>query len=154
MRNLTNSLKKYIIGQDHVLEKVTATLIQRRQDIGNAERNLGTFIFIGDTGVGKTETARAIALTFFGSLRSLLQIDLAEYKQPGSTNRLIGSPPGYEGNEQEGVLIEWLHTYGSGVILLDEIEKASKEVQLLLLDLLDRGAFPALVAKYWMPVNV
>jgi ATP-dependent Clp protease ATP-binding subunit ClpA len=139
LRNLADSLKKRIIGQDHAVERVTATLIQRRQDLGSERRNLGTFLFAGDTGVGKTELARVIADLFFGGLKALLHLDLAEYNQLSTVNKLIGSPPGYEGSEQEGTLIEWLHTYGSGVLLFDEIEKAHPEVQSLLLGLLDNG---------------
>ena len=143
LRNLSAGLKQRVIGQDHAVERVTATLIQRRQDLGSAERNLGTFLFAGDMGVGKTEMARAIAEVFFGSVKALLHLDMAEYSQPGSVNNLIGSPKGFIGSNQEGVLISWLHAHGSGVLLFDEIEKSHPDVHRLLLGLLDNGRIHA-----------
>ena len=139
LRNLEEQIKSRIIGQDEAVEKVAATLIYRRQDLGAVDRNLGTFLFAGETGVGKTELARTIATTFFSSEKGLLHVDLAEYNQPGSVNKLIGSPAGFVGSEKEGVLIDWLHTHGSGVLLFDEIEKAHEEIHRLLLGLLDNG---------------
>ncbi|MBN2442846.1 MAG: ATP-dependent Clp protease ATP-binding subunit [Spirochaetales bacterium] len=139
LRNLESEIKKWIIGQDEPIKKVCATLIHRRLDFGPEEKNLGSFLFAGQSGIGKTELARVIANVFFGKRNSLLLLDLAEYNQGGSINKLIGSPAGYVGSEKEGVLTDWLHTTGSGVILFDEIEKAHPDVHKLLLGLLDNG---------------
>jgi ATP-dependent Clp protease ATP-binding subunit ClpC len=139
LRNMADTIKQRIIGQDEAVAKVTATLIQRRQGLGTEDRNLGVFLFAGQTGVGKTELARVIAEVFFERKNALLRIDLAEYSQSSAVHKLIGTPVGYGGSEKEGVLAEWLHTNGSGVILLDEVEKAHPEVHRLLLGLLDNG---------------
>jgi len=139
LRGLAGRLKKRIIGQDHAVEMVAATLAQRRQDLGPPDRGLGTFLFAGDTGVGKTELARTIAAEFFGDARSLLHLDMAEYSDLGGVNKLIGSAPGYVGSEKGGKLTAWLHSQGSGIIIFDEIEKAHPTVIRLLLGLLDNG---------------
>ncbi|MBN2535769.1 MAG: ATP-dependent Clp protease ATP-binding subunit [Spirochaetales bacterium] len=139
LRNLESELRKRVIGQDEAIEKVCGTLIHRRLDFGPEEKNLGSFLFAGQSGIGKTELARAVSAVFFGKRNSLLLLDLAEYNQAGSVNKLIGSPAGYIGSEKEGVLTDWLHTTGSGVILFDEIEKAHPDVHKLLLGLLDNG---------------
>lgn len=139
LRNLSASLKSRIIGQDQAVHQVTSTLIERRQDIGFSERNLGTFLFAGETGVGKTELARAIAETFFCNKKALLHLDLAEYSSPETINKLIGSPVGFRGSDKDAILIQWLHTYGSGVILFDEVEKGHVDIQHLLLGMLDNG---------------
>lgn len=139
MEHLATALKKRIIGQDHVIDRVAATLARRRLGIGSRDRNLGTFFFAGATGVGKTALARSVAAAFFGNEAALLQMDLAEYSLEGSVNKLIGSPPGYAGSEREGVLSDWLHVHGSGVLLFDEVEKAHQDVHHLMLGLLDSG---------------
>jgi ATP-dependent Clp protease ATP-binding subunit ClpC len=139
LRNLSEGLKRHVLGQDHAVARVAATLIQHRQDLGPSERNLGTFLFAGDTGVGKTELARAIAAVFFGSDKLLLHLDMAEYGESGTVNKLIGAPPGFVGSEKEGTLIAWLHLHGSGVVLFDEIDKAHPDVHRLLLGMLDNG---------------
>lgn len=139
LQNLAKNMKNKIIGQDHAIEKVVSTLIYRFQELGTPERPLGTFLFVGDTGVGKTELARVLTKSYFHSLHNLLHIDLAEYSQPGSLHRLIGTPVGFIDSDQPGILISWLHQHSTGVILFDEIEKAHLEVQQLLLGLLDNG---------------
>lgn len=139
LRNLEIDLKKRVIGQDEAIKKVCGTLIHRRLDFGPEEKNLGSFLFAGLSGIGKTELAKAVSEVFFGKRNSLLLLDLAEYNQSGSVNKLIGSPAGYIGSDKEGVLTDWLHTTGSGVILFDEIEKAHPDVHKLLLGLLDNG---------------
>jgi ATP-dependent Clp protease ATP-binding subunit ClpC len=139
LRNLGGALKKRIVGQDKAIEKVVATFIHRRLDLGPEEKNLGSFLFAGQTGVGKTELARCVADIFFSKRNPLLIVDCAEYSQGGTVNKLIGSPAGYAGSEKEGVLAEWLHTTGSGVILFDEIEKAHPDIHKLILGLLDNG---------------
>lgn len=139
LRNLAASLKKRIIGQEHVIDRVVPILTYRRQGMGDDNRNLGTFMFAGATGVGKTELGKVIAEEFFGEKRALLHLDLGEYNLEGSVNKLIGAPSGYAGSDREGVLIKWLQTTGKGVILLDEIEKAHPSIHMLLLGLLDDG---------------
>lgn len=137
--HLPERIKKRIIGQNQAIEKICEALIYRRQGLGSPNRCLGTFLFAGDTGVGKTETAKAIAAEFLENEAALLHIDLAEYNTAFSTTRLLGSPPGYIGHDREGLLIRWLQTFGSGVILFDEVEKAHPDLQDLLLGLLDNG---------------
>ncbi|KJR42912.1 ATP-dependent Clp protease ATP-binding protein [Candidatus Magnetoovum chiemensis] len=139
LKSLAETLKKRIIGQDQAIEKLTQSLIHRRMDIGNPERPLGVYLFAGDTGVGKTELARATALSFFGDEKKLIHIDLGEYSDHTSINKLIGTPYGYAGYDEEGVLIRGLQTHPSCIILFDEIEKASPELHRLLLGLLDNG---------------
>ena len=139
LHNLPTRIKARIIGQDQAVAKVCASLIYRRQGLGSPNRCLGTFLFAGDTGVGKTEMAKAIAAEFFENEEALLHIDLAEYNTNFSTTRLLGAPPGYLGHDREGHLIQWLQTFGSGVMLFDEVEKAHPDLQDLLLGLLDNG---------------
>lgn len=139
LQELAQRLKKRIIGQDQVMDQVARTLIYRRQDLGTQERNLGTFLFAGATGVGKTEAGRVLAEEFFGGRSRLLHLDLAEYAGPDTVNKLIGSPPGFAGSEKEGALVRFFHTHGSGVILCDEIEKAHATIHQLFLGLLDNG---------------
>ncbi len=139
LQDLAGRLKKRIIGQDHAMDQVSRTLIYRRQDLGTQERNLGTFLFAGSTGVGKTEAGRVLAEEFFGNRSKLLHLDLAEYTGPDAVNKLIGSPPGYAESEKEGALVRFFHTHGSGVLLCDEIEKAHDSVQRLFLGLFDNG---------------
>lgn len=135
---LNQKLKGRIIGQEEAIEKLSSTLIYRRQHLGEAERNLGSFLFIGNTGVGKTELARSVAPAFFGSEEDLLHLDMSEYSNYGAVNKLVGSSHAIYGNE-EGVLTGWLYSKGSGVLLFDEIEKADREIHHLLLGMLDRG---------------
>lgn len=136
--DLREKLRQRIVGQDDAIDKVASTLIYRRQHLGQTERNLGSFLFIGSTGVGKTELARSLATALFGSEDYLLHMDMSEYRTYGATQKLIGSSPMFAGNE-EGVLARWLYARGTGVLLFDEIEKASKEIHYLLLGMLDRG---------------
>jgi ATP-dependent Clp protease ATP-binding subunit ClpC len=139
LAGLASALKTKIVGQDEAIDRVVSTYIQRRQGLGHDEKNLGSFLFAGQTGVGKTELARSIAEIFFGKRNSLLKLDLAEYNQAGSVNKLVGSPAGYMGSEKEGVLTDWMHTTGTGVILFDEIEKSHQDIHRLILGLLDTG---------------
>lgn len=139
LRNLGAELRRRIVGQDEAIERVVATFVHRRFDLGPEEKNLGSFLFAGRTGVGKTELAKSIADVFFNGRHSLLVIDCAEYSQTGGINNLIGSPQGYVGSEKEGMFAEWVHMTGSGVILFDEISKAHPELHKLILGLLDTG---------------
>lgn len=132
-------LSRNIIGQNHAIETVASTLIHHRFDFGDIHRNLGTFLFAGSTGVGKTELARAVAREFFGSEKDLLHLDLGEYSQGDAIHKLIGMPYDYGVRNGSGTLVTWIHERGSGVLLFDEIEKAHPQVHHLLLGLLDEG---------------
>jgi len=137
--DLATSLRKRIFGQDEALERVCATLLHRRMDYGTRERCLGTFLFVGETGTGKTELARALATEYFGRSDALLHLDMAEYASADAINSLLGAPLGYADHGEPGRLVSWLQTVDSGLILLDEIEKAHPSVIRLLLGLLDNG---------------
>ena len=140
LRDLGEKLKQSVIGQDSAIDKVVATVVRQRQKLGTAERNLGTFLFLGPTGVGKTELAKQTAKHLYGGQKSLLILDMAEYNDPGATSKLIGAAPGFVGSEKEGALVQWLQNHPTGgVLLFDEIEKAHREIQNLLLGLLDNG---------------
>ena len=133
-------IKRQIIGQDHAIEKVMQSIIYRRQvSFSVNERNIGTFLFAGPTGVGKTELGRILANEFYGNTDRLLLIDLAEYAHPATQSRLIGAAPGLVGYENPGLLANFLHEYGSGVIIFDEIEKGHPDVRDFLLGVLDNG---------------
>jgi len=140
LRDLAGFLKSRIVGQDGAVDRVVSTVVRQRQKLGPAERNLGTFLFVGPTGVGKTELARHLAVGLHGSQHDLLLLDMSEYAEPGSINKLIGAPSGFVGSEQEGELIRWLQNHpAGGVLIFDEIEKAHREVHNLLLGVLDNG---------------
>jgi ATP-dependent Clp protease ATP-binding subunit ClpC len=140
LRDLPEFLKTRIIGQDGAIDKVVATVVRQRQKLGATERNLGTFLFVGPTGVGKTELARQLAHGLFGTTRALQHLDMAEYAEPGGIHKLIGAPDGFVGSEREGTLIRWLQNHpAGGVLLFDEIEKAHREIHNLLLGALDNG---------------
>ena len=133
-------IKKQIIGQDHAIEKVMQAIIYRRQILFSGdERNLGTFLFAGPTGVGKTELGRILASEFYGHKDRLLLIDLAEYTHQATISRLIGAAPGLVGHENPGLIVNFLHEYGSGVIIFDEIEKSHPDIRDFLLGILDNG---------------
>ena len=139
LKKLSARLKKRVIGQDAAVEKVARGLTQRRLALGNENRPLGVFLFAGDTGVGKTELALSVAAEYFNDPRRIVRIDLAEYSEMGSINKLIGAPHGFAGSAEGGVLTAGLKTWPSCVILFDELEKAHPEVHRLLLGLLDTG---------------
>lgn len=136
---LADKIKARIVGQDHAVETIAATLAYRRQELGAPDRPLGVFLCVGESGVGKTETARVVAEEFCGNRDALLCVDLSEYNTPHSADRLIGSPPGYADSQREGIVTGFLHGHGSGVLLFDEVEKAHPDVRMLLLGLLDNG---------------
>lgn len=133
-------LRRSVIGQDETIERVAEVLRCSFQSLASEERPLGAFLFAGPSGVGKSETARALARELFGGLDALLVIDMAEYASEAGVAKLLGAPPGYQGSEsRDGVLAGWLAAHGRGVILLDEAEKAAPEVMRSLLGLLEGG---------------
>ena len=140
LAGMESRINKQLIGQTEAVRQVMQAIIYRRQftDHGR-ERNLGTFLFAGPTGVGKTELGRILAREFYGSEDRLLHIDLAEYTHSATASRLIGSAPGLVGHEKPGLLAEFLHEAGSGVILFDELEKADPDIRDFLLGILDNG---------------
>lgn len=131
-------IQKKIKGQDVPVQRVVDALVYRFQGLGS-DRNLGTFLFSGPTGVGKSELGRVIAEELFGDQKMLLHIDCPEYSTPISLTGLVGTPNGYVGCEREGTLPSFIRNRGQGVIILDEIEKASDELRKLLLGMLDNG---------------
>jgi ATP-dependent Clp protease ATP-binding subunit ClpB len=136
---MEGNLKKRVVGQDHALEAVANTMRRARAGIQDASRPLGSFIFLGPTGVGKTELARALAEFLFGDERALVRLDMSEYMEKHTVSRLIGAPPGYVGYEEGGQLTEAIKRRPYSIVLLDEIEKAHADVFNILLQILDDG---------------
>ena len=132
-------LKKNIIGQEEPLKKIANVLRRARSGLSDPNRPLGSFLFLGPTGVGKTETANSLAKFLFENKNSLLRIDMSEYMEKHSVSRLIGAPPGYIGHEEGGKLTESIRRRPNKVILFDEIEKAHPDVLNILLQVLDDG---------------
>ena len=137
--NMEDHLKKRVIGQDQALQTLSDSIRRARAEIATVDSPLGSFIFLGPTGVGKTETAKALADFLFDTEKSLIRIDMSEYMEKHNVSRLIGAPPGYVGFEEGGQLTEKVRRKPYSVILLDEIEKAHPDVFNLLLQLLDEG---------------
>ncbi len=136
---LEDRLKERVIGQDHVVESVANTVRIARANLSDPNRPLGSFIFLGSTGVGKTELAKTLAEVLFDSEEELIRIDMSEYMEKHSVSRLIGAPPGYVGYEEGGQLTEQVRRHPFSVVLFDEIEKAHPEVFNIFLQLLDDG---------------
>ncbi|MFO7767976.1 MAG: ATP-dependent Clp protease ATP-binding subunit, partial [bacterium] len=137
--NMQEHLTKRVIGQSEALRAVTKAIQRTRAGLKDPNRPIGSFIFLGPTGVGKTETARALAEFLFDDEENLVRIDMSEYMEKFSVSRLIGSPPGYVGYEEGGQLTEKVRRKPYSVILLDEIEKAHPDVFNILLQVLDDG---------------
>ncbi len=136
---MESDLQAAIIGQDNAITKVTKAIQRNRVGLKDPSKPIGTFIFLGPTGVGKTELAKALARYIFDSEESLIRIDMSEYMEKFSVSRLIGAPPGYVGYEEGGQLTEKVRRKPYSVILLDEIEKAHPDVYNILLQVLDDG---------------
>ncbi len=137
--NLENSMKNRVMGQDEALHLVSEAIIKSRSGIKDPNRPIGSFIFLGPTGVGKTEVARTLAYELFDDPKHMVRIDMSEYMEKFSVSRLIGSPPGYVGYEEGGQLTEAVRRNPYSIVLFDEIEKAHPEVLNLLLQILDDG---------------
>ena len=136
---LEGTLKERVIGQEEPIKKVTDAILRSRAGIKNPNTPIGSFLFLGPTGVGKTELAKAVAANLFDSEDNMIRIDMSEYMEKFSVSRLIGAPPGYVGYEEGGQLTEAVRRKPYSVILLDEIEKAHKDVFNILLQILDDG---------------
>ena len=137
--HLEDNLKKRVKGQDKALHLVSEAIIRARAGIKDPNRPIGSFIFLGPTGVGKTEVAKALAYELFDDERHMVRIDMSEYMEPHSVARLIGSPPGYVGYDDGGQLTEAVRRNPYSIVLFDEIEKAHKDVFNILLQILDDG---------------
>ena len=136
---LDDTLKVRVIGQDDAITKVTDAILRSRAGINDEEKPIGSFLFLGPTGVGKTEVAKALAEQLFDTEKNIVRIDMSEYKEKFSVSRLVGAPPGYVGYEEGGQLTEAVRRHPYSIVLLDEIEKAHPDVFNILLQVLDDG---------------
>ncbi len=137
--NLENNLKKRVKGQDEAIKLVSDAIIRARAGIKDPNKPIGSFIFLGPTGVGKTEVARTLAYELFDDEKHMVRIDMSEYMESHSVARLIGAPPGYVGYDEGGQLTEAVRRNPYSIVLFDEIEKAHKDVYNILLQILDDG---------------
>ena len=137
--NIEDELRKRVVGQDHALGVIARAIRRSRAGLSDPRRPMGSFMFLGPTGVGKTEVAKSLAEYLFNDDAAMTRIDMSEYMEPHSVSRLIGSPPGYVGYEQGGVLTESVRRRPYQVLLFDEIEKANPDVFNVFLQILDDG---------------
>ncbi|MGA2667211.1 MAG: ATP-dependent Clp protease ATP-binding subunit [Patescibacteria group bacterium] len=137
--HLENILKQYIVGQDEAVQEIAQALRRRKSGISDPNRPIGSFIFLGPTGVGKTELARVLAQELFGNREAIIKIDMSEFMERHSVSRLIGAPPGYVGYDEAGKLTEEVRRRPYSILLFDEIEKAHPEVFNILLQILEDG---------------
>ena len=137
--NLEKNMKKRVMGQDNAISLVSDAILRARSGIKDPNRPIGSFIFLGPTGVGKTEIARTLAYELFDDERHMIRIDMSEYMESHSVARLIGSPPGYVGYDDGGQLTEAVRRNPYSIVLFDEIEKAHKDIFNILLQILDDG---------------
>lgn len=137
--NLEDNMKKRVMGQDEAIHLVSEAIVRARAGIKDPNRPIGSFIFLGPTGVGKTEVARTLAYELFDDEKHMIRIDMSEYMEPHSVARLIGSPPGYVGYDDGGQLTEAVRRNPYSIVLFDEIEKAHRDVFNILLQILDDG---------------
>ena len=136
---LPDTLHQRVIGQDEAVQKVSDAILRSRAGIANPNRPIGSFLFLGPTGVGKTELAKALAQALFDDEKNMVRIDMTEYMEKFSVSRLIGAPPGYVGYEEGGQLTEAVRRHPYSVVLFDEVEKAHPDVFNILLQVLDDG---------------
>ncbi|MGC4036460.1 MAG: AAA family ATPase [Chitinophagaceae bacterium] len=139
LRKMSEDMKGMVVGQNDAIVKVVKAIQRNRVGLKDPKKPIGTFIFLGPTGVGKTELARALARYMFDSEDALIRIDMSEYMEKFTVSRLIGAPPGYVGYEEGGQLTEKVRRKPYSVILLDEIEKAHPDIYNILLQVLDDG---------------
>jgi len=137
--NLEDDLRKRVVGQDEAISAVARAIRRSRAGLKDPKRPIGSFLFLGPTGVGKTELAKALAAELFGGEENLIRLDMSEYMEPHTVSRLFGSPPGYVGYDEGGQLTEQVRRHPYSVILMDEVEKAHPEVFNALLQIMDDG---------------
>lgn len=137
--NLESDLEKHVVGQDEAIRAVAKAIRRSRAGLKDPKRPIGSFLFLGPTGVGKTELAKALATELFGGEENMIRLDMSEYMEPHTVSRLFGSPPGYVGHDEGGQLTERVRRRPYSVILLDEVEKAHPEVFNSLLQIMDDG---------------
>ena len=137
--NLADVLHKRVIGQDVAVNKVSEAILRNKAGIADQSKPIGSFLFLGPTGVGKTELSKALAEALFDDEKSIVRIDMSEYMEKFSVSRLIGAPPGYVGYDEGGQLTEAVRRHPYSVVLFDEIEKAHPDVFNILLQMLDDG---------------
>ena len=137
--HMKDALEERVVGQDEAVKRVAETILRSRAGLSDPNRPYGSFLFLGPTGVGKTELAKALAQALFDDERNMVRIDMTEYMEKFSVSRLIGAPPGYVGYEEGGYLTEAVRRHPYSVILLDEVEKAHPDVFNVLLQVLDDG---------------
>ncbi|MDR0898905.1 MAG: ATP-dependent Clp protease ATP-binding subunit [Lactobacillaceae bacterium] len=139
LKNLEGNLQSHVIGQDKAVSTVAKAIRRNRVGLTKSGRPIGSFLFVGPTGVGKTETAKQLAKEMFGSEDAMIRFDMSEYMEPHSISKMIGAPAGYVGYEEAGQLTEQVRRHPYSLILLDEIEKAHKDVLNMFLQILDDG---------------
>ena len=139
LSRLESRLHKRVIGQDEAVKAVASAIKRGRVGLKNPNRPIGSFLFLGPTGVGKTELSKAVAATVFGSEESMIRVDMSEYMEKYSVSKMIGSPPGYVGYDEGGQLSEQVRRHPYSVVLFDEIEKAHPDVFNIMLQILDEG---------------
>lgn len=139
LRDLDKELAKHVIGQDEAIDKITRAVRRNRIGLRKTTRPIGSFLFVGPTGVGKTELAKTLALEMFGSRDAYIRLDMSEYMEKHSTSKLIGSPPGYIGYEEAGQLTEQVRRQPYSLVLVDEVEKAHPDVLNLFLQIMEDG---------------
>ena len=137
--NLASDLKSHVIGQDDAVDKIAKAIRRNRVGLGSPNRPIGSFLFVGPTGVGKTELSKQLAIELFGSADSMIRFDMSEYMEKHSVAKLVGAPPGYVGYEEAGQLTERVRRNPYSLILLDEVEKAHPDVMHMFLQVLDDG---------------
>ncbi|MHB9781856.1 ATP-dependent Clp protease ATP-binding subunit [Streptococcus sp. 10F2] len=137
--NLADDLKEHVIGQDPAIDKIAKAIRRNRVGLGSPNRPIGSFLFVGPTGVGKTELSKQLALELFGSTDSMIRFDMSEYMEKHSVAKLVGAPPGYVGYDEAGQLTEKVRRNPYSLVLLDEIEKAHPDVMHMFLQVLDDG---------------
>ena len=137
--HLEDILHKRVIGQDEAVNAVARAVKRGRVGLKDPRRPIGSFLFLGPTGVGKTELSKALAEALFGNEESMIRVDMSEYMEKHSVAKMIGSPPGYVGHEEGGQLSDQVRTHPYSVVLFDEIEKAHPDVFNILLQVLDDG---------------
>ena len=139
LKGLRQNLLQQVIAQDKAVDKLVRTITRNRMGLSDPNKPIGTFLFLGPTGVGKTYLAKVLAEYMFGSADALIRIDMSEFMEKFSTSRLVGAPPGYVGYDEGGQLTEKVKRHPYSIVLLDEIEKANKDVFNLLLQVMDEG---------------